>query len=158
VDSADGLAIDRTFSEELQRFRSEADSQLCELTKLAFDPSPNSRPLLAALFHVIYIYGMQHYDCTDLFIEVNPRHVRFYEVMLGFSRLGPQKENGTVKAPSQLMHIKVSDIGRCIELYAGSEPGRDRSLYPYFLPKAEERSLWSHIAHCTGRAPTSLVA
>ena len=36
------------------------------------------------LFHIAYIFARRMHDRTDLLIEVNPRHVRFYERMLGF--------------------------------------------------------------------------
>ena len=146
IDSPAGLAADQTFPDDLERFRALAGVSLCELTKFAFDPSPASRPLLATLFHVIYIYGMQRFACTDLLIEVNPRHVRFYEVMLGFKRLGPLRVNESVDAPSQLMHLKVSDIRRNIDLLAECECYSGHSLYPFFLKRDEERALWTRMA------------
>jgi hypothetical protein len=150
VDSVAGLAIDETFAKELEPFRAHPGASLCQLTKFAFDPSPNSRPLLARLFHIIYIYGTQCYECTDLFIEVNPRHVRFYEIMLGFGRVGPLKTNSAVDAPSQLMRLKVSDIRRYIDSYAGCEQQTGRSLYLHFFEPAEERQVEDRIADILG--------
>src|SRR3990170_5364908 len=98
VDSAAGLAADRTFKDEIESFRKAPGAKLCELTKFAFDTSSPARPRLAALFHIIFIYGSMHYDCTDLFIEVNPRHRRFYELMLGFKCVGTPKTNASVNA------------------------------------------------------------
>ncbi len=145
VDSEDGLALDKTFSEELAELRAEPGTSLCELTKFAFDPSAEARPYLASLFHVIYLYGTERYGCTDLLIEVNPRHVRFYEAMLGFKRLGALRNNSAVSAPSQLMHVKVADIGKSIELFAGNFEKASRSLYPYFFSKKEEAGLRQRI-------------
>lgn len=150
VDSVAGLAIDETFAKELAPFRAHPGASLCELTKFAFDPSPNSRPLLASLFHIIYIYGTRCFNCTDLFIEVNPRHVRFYEVMLGFVRVGPLKTNSTVDAPSQLMLLKVSDIRRYIDIHTGCDQQSGRSLYPHFFEPAEERRVGDRIADILG--------
>src|SRR4051812_35579575 len=96
VDSPEGMAADHTFGDEIERFRRAPGARLCELTKFAFDTSSPARPRLAALFHIIFIYGSMHYDCTDLFIEVNPRHARFYEVMLGFTRVGAARTNESV--------------------------------------------------------------
>lgn len=150
IDSPAGLAADETFPDELRRFRTTPGVSLCELTKFAFDPSPESRPLLATLFHVIYIYGMQRFACTDLLIEVNPRHVRFYEVMLGFTRLGPLRVNQGVDAPSQLMHLKVADIRRNIDLFADCECYSGHSLYPHFLKNKDEQALWQRMAALNG--------
>jgi hypothetical protein len=150
VDSEAGLSIDKTFAKELKPFRAHPGASLCELTKFAFDPSPNSRPLMASLFHIIYLYGIRCFDCTDLFIEVNPRHVRFYEIMLGFVRVGPLKTNSAVDAPSQLMRLRVSDIRCYIDIYAGCEQQTGRSLYPHFFELAEEKQVGDRIADILG--------
>ena len=59
--------------------------KLCEFTKLAVDESVRSQAILGAIFHVACIYVINLHRCTDVLIEVNPRHVRFYERMLGLS-------------------------------------------------------------------------
>jgi hypothetical protein len=138
VDGKDGLTADKTFPLEVRRARETPGARLCELTKFACQPTENSRDLLGALFHTIFIFGTRLYDCTDLFIEVNPRHVRFYEQMLGFARVGPLRTNTAVDAPSQLMCLPVAEIGRLIDLYAGSDRYNGaRTLYPNFLSSAE---------------------
>jgi hypothetical protein len=151
VDGADGLAADETFKAELDEFRNTPGAKLCELTKFACDPSTKSQAALAALFHVIFIYGTQRYSCTDLFIEVHPRHVRFYETLLGFKRIGSPKLNPEVKwwpadVPVQLMWLKVSDIRRFIDQHAGEAGATGRSLYPFFFSPKEEQGIWSRIA------------
>jgi hypothetical protein len=87
------------------------------------------------------IYGTTHTDCTDLFIEVNPRHVRFYEVMLGFQGVGAERVNASVGAPSRLLRLKVDTIRRNIREMAGHLVQNARSLYPYFFPPEEERQV-----------------
>jgi hypothetical protein len=146
VDSAAGLAADRTFSDEVEKFRQAPGAKLCELTKFAFDTSSPARPRLAALFHIIFIYGSMHYDCTDLFIEVNPRHVRFYEAMLGFTPVGPMRTNAEVDAPSQLMWLNVADIRRQIDRHGGSATAASRSLYPHFFSPKEEAGIYGRLA------------
>lgn len=146
VDSPAGLALDHTFKEELESFRTAPGARLCELTKFAFDTSSPARPRLAALFHIIFIYGSMHYDCTDLFIEVNPRHSRFYQVMLGFTPVGVPKINAAVNAPSQLMWLNVGDIGRQIERQAGGAGDASRSLYPYFFSAKEAEGIYGRLA------------
>jgi hypothetical protein len=144
VDSPAGLAADETFADEIEKFRGAPGARLCELRKFAFDTSSPARPRLGALFHIVFIYGSMHYDCTDLFIEVNPRHCRFYEAMLGFTRVGLPRTNASVDAPSQLMWLNVGEIRRQIDRHAGSETGR--SLYTYFFSQQEEQGIYGRLA------------
>jgi hypothetical protein len=146
VDSPAGLAADRTFSDELERFRTAPGAKLCELTKFAFDSSSPAQPRLAALFHIIFIYGSMHYECTDLFIEVNPRHVRFYEAMLGFKRVGQARTNENVGAPAQLMWLNVSQIGRYIDRDGGNAGRSARSLYNHFFSTKEAQGIYGRLA------------
>jgi hypothetical protein len=116
------------------------------LTKFAFDTSSPARPRLAALFHIIFIYGSMHYDCTDLFIEVNPRHVRFYEAMLGFTAVGEPRTNARVDAPAQLMWLNVGEIRRYIDRHAGDNGQSSRSLYAHFFSAKEEQGIYGRLA------------
>ena len=157
VDTPTGLATDQTFKAELDRFRAIPGVRLCELTKFAVDPATNSPRALAALFHVIFIYGKQRYDCTDLLIEVHPRHVRYYEVMLGFTRVGAPRIDGSVEwwprdVPVQLLRLRVADIRRQIDLHAGGKCGAARSLYRHFFSAAEERGIAARVAAAFGIA------
>ena len=151
VDSPAGLAADRTFRDELETFRNAPGAKLCELTKFAFDTSSPARPRLAALFHIIFIYGSMHYDCTDLFIEVNPRHVRFYETMLGFARVGEVRTNEGVGAPAQLMWLNVGQIRRYIDRDGGDSNRSARSLYKHFFSTKEEQGIYGRLAGMTGQ-------
>ena len=140
VDSPRRLGVDETFPDELCHIR-QRGAGLCELTKFAFDPSPGSQGMLAALFHVIYLYGTQLYDCTDLLIEVNPRHVRFYQVMLGFKRVGDLRTNAAVSAPSQLLRLGIADIDHQIVSLAGSAGITNHSLYPHFFGEEQAEAI-----------------
>ncbi len=151
VDSAAGLAVERTFADEIQRFRAAPGASLCELTKFAFDTSSPARPRLAALFHTIFIYGTMHHNCTDLFIEVNPRHCRFYEAMLCFSPVGEPRTNVSVEAPSQLMWLDVSAIGHLIEKHRNAEAKRHGSLYSHFFSCDYEEAVRRRLAEGTNR-------
>jgi hypothetical protein len=145
VDSPAGLALDETFREEIEQFRTAPGAKLCELTKFAFDTSSPAKPRLAALFHIIFIYGSMHHDCTDLFIEVNPRHSRFYEKMLGFRRVGTPKTNAAVDAPSQLMWLNVGDVRRQIDRHAGADLEATKSLYAHFFSAKEEEGIYRRL-------------
>jgi hypothetical protein len=153
VDSAAGLAADETFKDELDRFRSAPGTRLCELSKFAFDTSTPARPRLGALFHIVFIYGSMHYDCTDLFIEVNPRHRRFYETMLGFTCVGTPRTNESVDAPSQLMWLNVGAIRRLIDKHVAAGPRATRSLYAHFFSPKEEQGIYGRLAGRSDRAP-----
>lgn len=153
VDSANGLGVDKLFKEEIDRFRSASGARVCELTRFAFDTNTPSKPMLATLFHLIFIYGQRMFDCTDLFIEVNPRHVKFYELMLGFTRIGELKMNDAVSAPSQLLWLSVSDIRRRVDnLKSGADARSRRSLYAYFFSPKEEEGLFRRLV---GEWPSS---
>jgi hypothetical protein len=145
VDSNIGMSIDKTFSDDVNDIRSRSNAKVCELKKFAFDPRVQSKEVMAALFHVVFIYGQRTYGCTDLVIEVNPRHVRFYESMLGFRKIGGLRTNEAVDAPAQLMWLPVSDIRKQIDCMAGSESNSSRSLYPYFLLPVHENRLYSQL-------------
>jgi hypothetical protein len=154
VDSAAGLAVDQTFKQEIDVFRKAPGARLCELTKFAFDTSMPARPRLAALFHIIFIYGSMHYDCTDLFIEVNPRHVRFYEIMLGFKPIGSAKNNDRVNAPAQLMWLNVGYLRGLIDAHAGRGGKGERSLYPYFFSRKEEEGIYGRLVSLADQSQT----
>ena len=147
VDSRQGLAADHAFKNEIDGFRSMPGSKVCELTKFAFSPTVQSKELMAALFHIVFVYGHQTHGCTDLFIEVNPRHVRFYEAMLGFEPVGALKVNDSVAAPAQLMWLKVAAIREYIDRFAGSaDQSNKRSLYPFFFSPVEENGIFRRLS------------
>jgi hypothetical protein len=137
VDGPTGLAADTTFKDELDAFRA-GGSRICELTRFAFETSRPALGVLAALFHIIFIYGTQRHDCTDLFIEVARRHRRFYELMLGFRQVGSARINDSVKVQSHLMRLRVSDIRRHIDEHTIKRCAASHSLYPFFFSPSEE--------------------
>ena len=142
LDAEAGLAIDHTFEDVADQFRVKPGARVCELTKLAFDCNIRSKEVLAGLFHLAFIYGTSVSDCTDLFNEVNPRHARFYEMMLGFCGVGSSRINASVEAPAQLMRLEVDAIRRNICEMAGKPgAGLGRSLYPYFFSPHDERRI-----------------
>jgi hypothetical protein len=146
IDSEKGLLADEIFKAELDAFRS-AGGKVCELTKLAVDPNIESKFALASLFHILFIYGRRINNCTDVFIEVNPRHRRFYETMLGFTRLGGVRTNPRVNAPAQLLWINLASVEQQIVQHGGTSdhPADSRSLYPYFFSKAEEDGIYGRL-------------
>jgi hypothetical protein len=143
IDSSIGLMADQIFKEELDAHR-QRGARLCEFTKLAFDPAVRSKISLANLFHLAVIYARDIHQCTDIVIEVNPRHRRFYEYMLGFERQGELKINPRVNAPAYLLRVGLDYVTEQIQKHGGtfSNAGNsERSFYPYFFSPREERGI-----------------
>ena len=142
IDSEEGLLADEIFKPEID-VRRKAGGKVCELTKLAFDPDIRSKFALASLFHIVFIYGRRMHGCTDVFIEVNPRHRRFYETMLGFRRLCEMRMNPRVNAPAVLLWVDIAYVEAQIMQYGGTSdnPDTTRSLYPYFFSPREEAGI-----------------
>jgi len=146
IDSEKGILADDIFKDQADLYRARG-ARLCEITKLAFDPQVKSKMALASLFHMLFIYAHYVYHCTDVLIEVNPRHRRFYQTMLDFSDQAELRHNTRVDAPAYLMWLSVAHMARQIEKMGGtsSHPGTERSLYPYFFSKREEIGLANRI-------------
>jgi hypothetical protein len=137
-----GLAADQVFKEELDEMRDDG-ARLCEFTKLAFDPSVKSKASLANLFHLAVIYARDIHHRTDIVIEVNPRHRRFYEQMLGFRQQGQLKTNPRVNAPAYLLRVGLDFVTEQIRQHGGTftERSTGRSFYPYFFSPREEQGI-----------------
>lgn len=144
-DSDAGLAADALYRTEIDAYRS-SGAKVCELTRLAVDPQNGSKDVLGALFHLAYIYGGLLRGTTDVFIEVNPRHVSFYKRMLDFEEAGECKLCERVDAPAVLLHLEVAYVADQVVRYGGHRGKGKRSLYPYFFSKQEEEGLARRIA------------
>ena len=90
----------------------EQRKRLVEITRLVIKENHrHSNYLLAQLFQATYIYAFQIKNITELVIEVNPRHVGFYQKLLGFSILGGEKSCERVNnAPALLLHLDLNFI------------------------------------------------
>lgn len=139
LDSPDGLFVDGLYSDEANALRREG-CKLAEFTKLAIDNNVHSKPLLAALFHIAFIYARRIHRCTDLLIEVNPRHESFYRRMLGFEALGSMRGDPRIGAPALLLRLCLKHAQAEIARLGGNPNlgSMTRSLYPYaFAPREE---------------------
>jgi hypothetical protein len=141
IDCADGLFVEALYPDYVAKLRPSV-GRLCEFTKFAVDESVRSQALLGAIFHVACMYVLEVHRCTDALIEVNPRHVRFYEQMLGFTRAAEERIDESVRAPAVLMRLDLRHCAREIERLAGGvrSQRKERSFYPYFFsrPIADE--------------------
>ncbi len=141
-DCEEGLLADDLFAAEADAMRA-AGQNLCEFTKLAMEGVLRSQRVLAALFHVAFIQAHCIRGCDQLLIEVNPRHVRYYEIKLGFRVAGPLRHNRRVDAPAVLMaldlwqaHAQIRQLGGRPELMQA-----ERSLYPLGFSPTEEAGI-----------------
>jgi hypothetical protein len=139
VDSELGLAADASYRNEIDAYRM-IGATVCEFTRLAVDPEHGSKKMLGALFHLACIHVGVLRGATDIFIEVNPRHVQFYQRMLHFRQAGDFKMCRRVGAVAVLLHVELAYVREQIARYGGHrKPGN--SLYPYFFSQEEERGL-----------------
>ena len=142
VDSPAGLAVEALYPEEVAELR-RAGLRLCEFTRLAVEHMVRSKAVLAAIFHIAYIYAHRISGCTDLLVEVNPRHVRFYRSMLGFEIFGQERIDDRVGAPALLLRLSFAHAEAEIARLGGHAELAEKSrlLYPLFFSSDEERGI-----------------
>jgi hypothetical protein len=137
LDSDEGLYVGRLYPEEIGRLRAEG-RKLCEFTKLAVDESVRSHAVLGAIFHVACMYAINLHRCTDVLVEVNPRHVRFYQRMLGFKRAAEERLDPEVNAQAVLLRLDLGHCAREIARLGGHRKhSTERSFYPFFFAPDE---------------------
>jgi len=141
-DSPKRLAAQSLYPEEVARLRAEG-ARLCEFTGLAVDRNEHSLEVLAMLFHIAYLCAVRVHGATHLLAEVNPRHVRFYLRMLGFSVAGPERVCRRVGAPAVLVSLALDHAERQIARYGGQRnlAQSRRSLYPYAFSPLEAEGI-----------------
>ncbi|MES2960105.1 MAG: long-chain N-acyl amino acid synthase [Pseudomonadota bacterium] len=141
-DGPEGLLADDLFKREIDPLRM-AGRRLCEFTKLAVDNVARSKRVLASLFHVAFIYAHRIRGHDSLLIEVNPRHVRYYERLLGSTVMGPERLNPRVNAPAVLLHLDFAYVQEQISKFGGKSDlsASMSSLYPYAFSIAEEAGI-----------------
>ena len=139
LDAGKGLSADDLYRQEIDILRA-SGSLMCEFTRLAVDSSAASKPVLAGLFHTAYLYASVINGCTHAVIEVNPRHVAYYERALNFEPIGPERMNARVQAPAVLLCVPFATIAEGLAKFAGkmAAHGARRSLFLYGFPPNEE--------------------
>jgi len=134
------LPCDAIYPEEVMALRRQG-RKVVEVTRLAIaSPHQASKLLLLRLFNFIYIYARKVRGFDDFLIEVNPRHVAYYNRLLKFETCGPERPCPRVNgAPAVLLRLPLSVPEQAVRLTAGQpEPAGERSLYPRFFPNSEE--------------------
>ncbi len=102
-DSHTGLLAEMLYPEEIARLR-QPNRVICELSRLAVDPDYSSLELLRTLFDKAHGYGRTFFGATDVVVEVNPRHARYYVRECGFRQIGGIRQCPRVEAPAVLLH------------------------------------------------------
>jgi hypothetical protein len=139
-DSPRGMPCDEVYGDLLVDLRRQG-RRLVEVSRLAIDePFAQSKQLLVALFQGISIYARRVARFHDLIIEINPRHVSFYERTLGFVTIGEERPCPRVRgAPAVLMRLDLAHQVRLTESMEDPQVrAHTRLLYACFLPLADE--------------------
>jgi len=151
LDKGNALPADENFRDRLDILRRQG-RRLCEPSRLAIDAGMSKR-VFAALIHISYLYARELHGFTDYVIEVNPRHVAFYQRMLGFADFGGERACSRVGAPAVLLRLPLDEMGAQIRKWGGSfeQLAGERSFYPYFFAATEVPAISARLeALCRG--------
>jgi len=107
LDGPDGLRAEETYADQIDAARI-AGRRLCELGRFAVAEHAPSGPVLSALFAHAHAAVQSAAGITDVFIEVNPRHVGFYRRLFGFAVAGGERVCARVRAPSVLLRLEMA--------------------------------------------------
>lgn len=108
LDRPMGLLAENSYGEEIEAHRV-AGRTVCEVTRLAVAEDADSKRVLAALFSLTWAAASVN-GVTDMFVEVNPRHVVFYRRVLGFVVAAEERFCERVGAPSMLLRVDMDDL------------------------------------------------
>lgn len=143
-DTGQGLPADKIFRDLLHPLRQQG-SRLIEIGRLAVDGAEGSKRLFAGMVHIFLIYATVIHRYTDWIIEVNPRHVRYYEKMLGMEVLSEVRQACGDGTAAVLMRIQLcamleraQALGGQGSMVAGERDlHHNFRLYRYFLCKED---------------------
>lgn len=121
------LRADESYGEEVDAARSQG-RRVCELGRFAVAENAPSKAVIAALFGRVHRIVRGVRETTDVFVEVNPRHVDFYRRSFGFTVAAEGRICPRVRAPSVLLRLEVAAFERRV---------RDRN---------ERATAWAHRA------------
>ena len=126
LDSSEGLKIDDLYGDEVDSLRVRGLG-LAEFTRLAVDESAASKEVLGALFHTAVLFSHVVRGCSNVVIEVNPRHVAYYRRVLSFKPLGPQRHLDRVGAPAVALVLEFPTLMKAIDEYFSQPDWRERT-------------------------------
>jgi hypothetical protein len=116
-DTPHGLLAEEGYFDEIQKLRGDGH-RLGELVKLAVEEGADWKTALDALVQSAYLITRVVHALTDVVIEVNPRHVRFYQRVFGFAVAAAERFCERVGAPSVLLRLDLEHFGRRLQLAA----------------------------------------
>jgi hypothetical protein len=116
-DSPQGLFAEQSYFDEIHAMRRDGH-RLGELVKLAVEEGADWKAALDALVQSAYLITRVVNSLTDVVIEVNPRHVRFYQRVFGFAVAASERFCERVRAPSVLLRLDLEQFGRRLQLAA----------------------------------------
>lgn len=107
------LNAETGFAEHVGALR-EQGCRLIEYTRFAIDrdalaSAGQDIDLAFELIRRALRLGRVSLEATDAVIEVNPRHVRYYQRAFGFRVFGNERVCERVGAPARLLHLNLSD-------------------------------------------------
>jgi hypothetical protein len=105
------LRADESYGKEIDAARSNG-RRVCELGRFAVAQNARSAAVIAALFGRVHEIVRERRAITDVFVEVNPRHVRFYRERFGFAVAAEERVCPRVLAPSVLLRLEVAAFER----------------------------------------------
>jgi hypothetical protein len=118
VDSAQGLLAQQSYGREIEGMRDRGRS-IGEVVKLAVEEGADCKPVLNALLQSAYLVAHSFLELTDFVIEVNPRHVRFYQRVFGFVVASAVSVCDRVGAPSVLLRLELDELSRKLKFAGG---------------------------------------
>lgn len=146
ADSDDGLLSDIVFHDRIDLLR-QSGRRVCEFGKLAIKDNIRSHFAFGAIIRVCIVCAHTLLGHSDLIIEVNPRHSRFYEHMMGFKILDTAPMNPRVGAPAVLLGVEFDYLLQEIERFGGKPElaAQARSLFPYFPAPTRTSEIARHL-------------
>lgn len=114
ADATQGLLAQQSYGSEIEGMRNQGHS-IGEVVKLAVEDGADWKAVLNALLQATYLVARSFLALTDLFIEVNPRHVRFYQRVFGFIVASTESMCDRVGAPSVLLRLDLDEFSRKLQ-------------------------------------------
>jgi predicted amidophosphoribosyltransferase len=115
IDGPGGLLAEHSYREVIDEAR-RAGAVMCELTRFAVAPMTDCRAVMAPLLTSAYRLAKHEHEATDVFIEVNPRHVAFYRRGFGFAVAAGERFCHRARAPSVLLRLELAHLQERLQM------------------------------------------
>lgn len=139
-DNIYGLFADETYQDHLNELRQQGN-RLSEFGRLAVNSDACNRHILPELFYIAYLYLRTKCNCSMGVLEVNPRHVKYYEKKLGLHHIGPTRHCSRVGAPSVLMNADFTHLEDRVKSAFIRSILHDKSHAPHFFSNSHALTL-----------------